>query len=32
MTYDSDYWYVRDAGSVVGPFTRAEVVERLRSG
>jgi hypothetical protein len=32
MSYDSDYWYVRDAGNVAGPFTRAEVMERWGRG
>ena len=32
MSYYSDDWYVRDAGSVAGPFTREEVMERLGRG
>lgn len=32
MSYDSDYWYVRDAGNVAGPFTRAQVMDRWGRG
>ena len=29
---DRDYWYVRDAGNVAGPFTRAQVMDRWGRG
>ena len=32
MSHDSDYWYIRDAGNVAGPFTRTELMDRWSRG